>query len=78
LLPVNKVHPMSREKRIEAEAQALWRELYDEPAPALADGGEMLELMLTRLPDVSYDRMASPFLRRSVIAGPRRRETKRR
>ena len=63
----------SRKQRIEAEAKALWTELYDEPPPARADGGEMLELMLSRLPDVSYERISSPFLRQSQMSWPKRR-----
>ena len=59
---------MSRDKRIKAEATALWRELYDEPPPASAEGGEILDLMLSRLPDLDYDRMNSPFLRRSKLS----------
>lgn len=70
---IKKVDPMStREQRIEAEAAALWRELYDEPPPAHSDGGEMLDLMLRRLPAAKYDRLSSPFLRRSALAWPKR------
>ena len=63
---------MTRERRIRTEAQALWRELYGEPAPACAGGGEILDLMLSRLPEVSYNRLRSPFLRPSLISGPKR------
>ena len=62
----------SRTARIEAEAAALWRELCDEAPPAEAEGGEMLELMLRRLPSVSYDRLSSPFLSRSAVSWPKR------
>lgn len=62
----------TREQRIEAEATALWRELYDEPPPARANGGEMLELMLSRLPPASYERLNSPHLRRSTLSWPKR------
>lgn len=62
----------ARKMRIKAEAAALWRELYDEPAPAAADGGEMLDLMLRRLPAAGYDRLASPFLRRDALTFPKR------
>ena len=57
---------------IKAEAAALWRELYNEPAPALADGGEMLDLMLRRLPPAGYERIASPHLRRGGLTFPKR------
>jgi hypothetical protein len=58
----------SRQQKIEAEANALWRELYQEAPPAAAEGGEMLSLMLSRLPDVGYERLSSPFLRRSKLS----------
>jgi hypothetical protein len=62
----------TREQRIEAEAADLWRELYDEPPPSVEDAGDMLELMLSRLPTVDYERLASPFLRRGGLSFPRR------
>jgi hypothetical protein len=62
-----KAHVMdSRKAKIQAEARALWRELYDEPPPA--DGGQMLDLMLSRLPEVGYERLNSPHLRRSRLS----------
>jgi hypothetical protein len=64
--------PMSaRKKRIESEAAALWRELYHEAPPAM-DAGEMLEQMLSRLPTASYERLNSPFMRRSAMSWPKR------
>jgi hypothetical protein len=63
----------SRKARIEAEAKALWRELCDEPPPENADGGQMIEMMLRRLPDVSYDKLSSPHLRRSNLSSWRAR-----
>jgi hypothetical protein len=62
----------NREERIEAEAAALWRELYDEPPPSPAREGDMLDLMLRRLPPVGYDRLASPYLRRAALTFPKR------
>jgi hypothetical protein len=61
----------SREERIQAEAAALWRELYNEPPPA----GDVLEVMLRRLPDVSYERINSPYLRPSGLSWPKNRPT---
>jgi hypothetical protein len=63
----------ARERRIEAEAAALWRELYDEPAPASADAHELLDAMLRRLPAVDYERLSSPHLRRGNLTFPKRR-----
>ena len=61
-----------RKQRIKTEASSLWRELYDEAPPAGADGSEMLDIMLKRLPPTSYDRLNSPYLRRSNLSWPKR------
>jgi hypothetical protein len=61
----------TRKARIEAEASALWRELYPDAPPPM-EPGEMLDQMLSRLPPASYDRLNSPFLRRSEMSWPRR------
>jgi hypothetical protein len=63
----------ARKRRIEAEAAALWRELYGEPAPATEDGCELLDMMLRRLPAVDYERLNSPHLRRSALTFPKHR-----
>jgi hypothetical protein len=63
----------ARERRIEAEADALWRELYNEPAPSTADAHELLDVMLRRLPAVEYERINSPYLRRSNLTFPKRK-----
>lgn len=62
----------NRKQRVKAEATALWRELYDEAPPVNADGDEMLDMMLDRLPPASYDRLNSPHLRRSTLSWPKR------
>jgi hypothetical protein len=62
----------ARTARIEAEAAALWRELYGEPPPAEAEAGDMLDLMLQRMPAISYDRLNSPFMHRSGVSWPKR------
>jgi hypothetical protein len=59
-----------RDHRIYEEAAALWRELYGEPPPAQADGSKMLDMITRSLGDTPYDRLRSPFLRPSTIAGP--------
>ncbi|HSV01679.1 MAG TPA: hypothetical protein VLI41_00610 [Phenylobacterium sp.] len=60
-----------REDRIYEEAAALWRELYGEPPPVRADSRMMLDIIMKSLPEKPYDRMASPYLRPSLIAGPK-------
>jgi len=55
----------SRARRIRAEAAVLWRELYHEPAPLGIGGGQILKLILMRLPELRYERLSSPFLRPS-------------
>jgi hypothetical protein len=61
----------SREQKICEEATALWRELFGEPPPIRADGGDLLDVIMKSLPDKSYDRLRSPYLRPSAITGPR-------
>jgi len=61
----------NREERIQSEASALWRELYGEAPPAGAQGSDMLDLMLSRLPEAGYDRLKSPFLRPAGMAWPK-------
>jgi hypothetical protein len=60
----------SREQRIYEEAAALWREVFDEPPPPRVGGAAMLEIITRSLSDVSYNRLRSPHLRPSTIAGP--------
>ncbi len=64
----------SRDERIAEEAAALWRELFGDAPPPDADGADLLELLTGSLPDLSYDRMRSPYLRPSMITGPRGRD----
>jgi hypothetical protein len=59
-----------RDARVQAEAAALWRELYGEPPPIQADGGMMLDVIMRSLPDKTYDRLCSPYLRPSQVARP--------
>ena len=58
-----------RDQRIYEEAAALWRELFHEQPPR-ADGALLLDLIMRKVGDVSYERMRSPFLRPSTIIGP--------
>lgn len=60
-----------REERIYDEAAALWRELFDGPPPACADGQAILDGILNGLPDIRYERITSPHLRPSQISRPR-------
>ena len=59
-----------RDQRIYEEAAALWREVFGEPPPARADGPALLAIITRSLGDTSYERLRSPFLRPSTIAGP--------
>jgi hypothetical protein len=63
----------TRDDRITQEAAALWRELFGSAPPPSADGAAMLEVITGALPDLRYDEMRSPYLRPSLISGPRRR-----
>jgi hypothetical protein len=60
-----------RDKKIYEEAAALWRQLYGEPPPAVADGKVILDLILDDLPATEYERLSTPHLRRSNIVFPR-------
>ena len=60
----------SREQRIYEEATALWREVFGEPPPVRMDGPAMLEIITKGAPELGYQRLRSPFLRPSTIAGP--------
>lgn len=62
----------SREQRIYEEATALWREVFGEPPPIRMDGSAMLEIITRCGPELSYERLRSPFLRASTITGPAR------
>ena len=59
-----------RDQRIYQEASALWLEMFGEPAPPCGDGRVLLEAITRSLGDSSYQRLRSPFLRPSTIAGP--------
>jgi hypothetical protein len=63
---------MGREDRIYREAAALWRELFREPPPARADGPALLDLIMRKMPDLTYDRVRTPHLRPTNITMPRR------
>lgn len=60
-----------RDQKVYEEAAALWRELFGEPPPVRADGRTLLDTITRSLPERSYERMTSPFLRASQIHGGR-------
>jgi hypothetical protein len=60
----------TREQRIYNEAVALWREVFDEPPPVRADGTILLDVITRCLAERPYERLRSPHLRASTIAGP--------
>jgi hypothetical protein len=59
-----------RDQRIYREAAALWREVFGKPPPVRVGGPRLLEIIMGDLGDVSYQRLRSPHLRPSTIAGP--------
>ena len=63
---------MARDDRIYQEAAALWRQLYGEPPPAMADGRKMLDQIMKALPEAKYDRLRTPHLRPTNISVPKR------
>jgi hypothetical protein len=60
----------SREQRIYDEAAALWQEVFGEAPPLRVDGSAMLDIITRCVGEASYERLRSPFLRPSTIAGP--------
>jgi hypothetical protein len=59
-----------RDHRIYEEAAALWQALYHEPPPPMTDASQMLHIITRNLCESPYERLRSPFLRPSTIAGP--------
>ena len=59
-----------RDQRIYEEAAALWREVYGKPPPVRVGGPRLLEILMSDLGEVSYERLRSPHLRPSTIVGP--------
>lgn len=59
-----------RDQRIYEEASALWQAVFGAPPPPDADGFELLQRITRELPGSDYQRLTSPFLRPSTIAGP--------
>jgi hypothetical protein len=62
-----------RARQVYEEASALWRELYCEAPPERLDPATMLDMIMQGLPETSYDRIRSPYLRPSMITGPKTR-----
>ena len=60
-----------RDTKVYEEAAALWRQLSGEPPPAGADASTMLDLILLRLPETGYERLANPYLRPFNVALPK-------
>ncbi|WP_426009278.1 hypothetical protein [Caulobacter sp. DWR2-3-1b2] len=59
----------SRDDLIKREALELWSQIHDAPAPDLS-GAELLELLCRDLDLQAYDRVQSPFLRRTMMIRP--------
>lgn len=59
-----------RDQRIHDEAAALWREVFGRPPPVRVGGPRLLEILMSDLAELSYDRLRSPHLRPSTIVGP--------
>lgn len=61
----------SREDKIYEEAAALWRQLYGDPPPAVADGSVILDMIFSDQPATDYDHIATPHLRPANITFPK-------
>jgi hypothetical protein len=62
---------MSRDTRLDREAESLWRALSGEPPPQGLRGSELLSAALRLTPPSQYDRIHSPHLRASQVTRPR-------
>jgi hypothetical protein len=61
-----------RNHKIYEEAAELLRELSGELPPPEADASTVLDLILDRIPESRYERLANPHLRPVNIAFPKR------
>jgi len=60
----------NRDQRIHEEAAALWREVFGKPPPVRVGGPQLLEIITGSMEAATYERLRSPHLRASTIAGP--------
>ena len=60
-----------RDELIYQEASALWRELFGAAPPERADGATLLDVIMKSMPERSYERLASPYLRPTQVRGPK-------
>ncbi|HEX2802352.1 MAG TPA: hypothetical protein VHN73_09840 [Phenylobacterium sp.] len=61
---------MDGEDNIYQEAAALWQAMFSEPPPEQADGAALLDIIVAHAGMASYERLSSPYLRATTIAGP--------
>ena len=61
-----------RDEKLYAEAAALWRHVRGGSPPAGADAKMVLDLLLGSLPETRYERLATPHLRPTSVAFPKR------
>jgi hypothetical protein len=56
-----------------SEANQLWKAAMGSDAPGFADAGSVLHAILDGTEVATYERLASPYLRRSNVAMPKAR-----
>lgn len=49
------------------EASALWSEVFGEPAPAITDGTELLDVLIQRLPIEPFSRLRAADVARGLV-----------
>jgi hypothetical protein len=59
-----------RDNNLDQEARGLWSALRSDPPPEGVSGAELLQRLIAQSPCPDYDRIASPFLRSSLISRP--------
>lgn len=59
-----------RDNTLDQEARGLWCALRSDSPPEGVSGGELLQRLITQAPCPDYDRIASPYLRSTLISRP--------
>ncbi len=62
---------MSRNSRLDREAEGLWRAMSNDPPPKGLHGSELLSAAMKLSPPGQYDRLHSAHLRPTQIVRPR-------
>lgn len=59
-----------RDNNLDREARGLWLALRSDAPPEGVSGSELLQRLIAQSPCPDYDRIASPYLRPTLISRP--------